>query len=355
VYITVGNKGKMELGIYTRYSELGASSRLRCYRYAGTLQNCGFDVRMHPLMRDDTLKALYGGRGRSAKLARDLARRMFALPRAEKNLWIEYELLPGVAYGIEKLYLRHRRYVLSFDDAVYLNYRGKKLLDGKFERLAAGAAGVMAANDLLVEHFSRFNANTVKIPTAVDTEALRPGEEKFPRFTAVWIGTPVTFRAHLAPFSSMLNDLARELDFDLLLIGAPAAAKNLFPAARIEAWSEKTERELLPKCHAGIMTLPENDAFAAGKSAYKLLQYLAAGLPSVASPVGENRIVVRPGKTGFLAASPEEWKQAFRALVADEKLRADFAAAARSEAENYSVRRYAPVIEKFFEKSFSGA
>lgn len=345
----------MELGIYTRYSELGASSRLRCYRYADTLRDCGFDVRMHPLFGDDTLAALYGGRGRSVKLARDLARRMFALPRAEKNLWIEYELLPGVAYGIEKLYLRRRRYVLSFDDAVYLNYRGKKLLDGKFERLASGAAGVMAANDLLVEHFSRFNANTVKIPTAVDTDFLRTGDEKFPRFTVVWIGTPVTFNAHLAPFAPMLNAFAGELDFDLLLVGSPETAKKLFPGARIAAWSEKAERELLPKCHVGIMTLPPDDAFAAGKSAYKLLQYLAAGLPSVASPVGENRVVVKPGETGFLAATPEEWRAALRTLIADEKLRAELAAASRKEAEKYSVRRYAPIIEKFFEKSFFGA
>ena len=345
----------MELGIYTRYSELGASSRLRCYRYADTLRGCGFDVRMHPLFGDDTLEALYAGRGRRFKMARDLARRFFALPRAEKNLWIEYELLPGISCGIEKRYLKNRRYVLSFDDAVYLNYRGKKHLDGKFERLAAGAAGVMAANDMLVEHFSRFNANTVKIPTAVDTDALRPGDGKFPRFTVVWIGTPVTFAAHLAPFADMLAALSGELGFDLLLVGAPETAKKLLPGARIAAWSETAERTLLPKCHAGIMPLPPDDDFAAGKSAYKLLQYLAAGLPSVASPVGENRVVVRPGKTGFLAASPEEWRAALQALVTDEKRRADLAAASRLEAEKYSFRRFAPVVAKFFEKSFSGA
>ena len=345
----------MELGIYTRYTELGASSRLRCCRYADTLRECGFDVRLHPLFGDDTLRALYAGRGRKLKMARDLAHRMFSLPRAEKNLWIEYELLPGIPYGVEKRHLKNRRYVLSFDDAVYLNYRGKKLLDGKFERLASGAAGVMAANDLLVEHFSRFNANTVKIPTAVDTDSLRPGAEKFTCFTVVWIGTPVTFKAHFAPFAPMFSALSHELGFALLLIGAPAAAKKLLPGARIEAWSEETERELLPRCHAGIMPLPADDAFAAGKSAYKLLQYLAAGIPSIASPVGENRVVVRPGETGFLAASPAEWKQAFQTIIADEKFRAELAAASRAESDKYSVRRYAPVIATFFEKSFSGA
>ena len=342
----------MELGIYTRYSELGASSRLRCYRYADTLRECGFDVRTHPLFADDTLAALYAGRGRRFKMLRDLARRMRELPRAEKNLWIEYELLPGVPCGIEKRYLENRRYVLGFDDAVYLNYRGKPFLDGKFERLAAEAAGVMAANDLLVEHFSHFNANTVKIPTAVDTDLLRPGEEKFACFTVVWIGTPVTFEAHFAPFARMFGALSHELGFGLLLIGAPETAKQLLPGARIEPWSEEAERELLPKCHAGIMPLPANDAFAAGKSAYKLLQYLAAGLPSVASPVGENKVVVRPGETGFLAASLEEWKQAFQALIADEGFRSRLADESRAEAEKYSVRRYAPVIADFFKKCF---
>jgi glycosyltransferase involved in cell wall biosynthesis len=345
-----------ELGIYTRYSELGASSRLRCYRYSGMLRECGFDVRMHPLFGDDTLHALYACRGRSGKLARDLARRMFRLPCAEKNLWIEYELLPGVPCGVERLYLRNRRYVLSFDDAVYLKYRGKRLLDGKFERLAAGAVGVMAANDLLVEHFARFNANTVKIPTAVDTDALAPGAEKFPRFTVAWIGTPVTFAAHFSPFVPLFRELKSELDVDFAVIGGGEAAAREFPEARHFAWSEAVEREVLPRCHVGIMPLPAGDDFAAGKSAYKLLQYLAAGLPAVASPVGENRVVLESGATGFFAAAPGEWREALRRLVADGKMRDEMAAAARAVAvDRYSVRRYAPIIENFLKKTFFGA
>ena len=345
-----------ELGVYTRYSELGASSRLRCYRYADMLWKCGFDVRMHPLFGDDTLQALYSGRGRGGKLARDIARRMLRLPCAEEKLWIEYELLPGVPYGVERLYLRDRSYVLSFDDAVYLKYRGRPLLDGKFERLAAGAAGVMAANDLLVEHFSRFNANTVKIPTAVDTDALAPGAEKFPRFTVAWIGTPVTFAAHFSPFVPMFRKLALDLDVDFAVIGGGEVAERVFPEARRFAWSEAVEREVLPRCHAGVMPLPANDDFAAGKSAYKLLQYFAAGLPAVASPVGENRVVVEAGVTGFPAESEGEWREALRRLVSDAETRGGMAVAARAEAvEKYSVRRIAPDIEKFLEKTFFGA
>ena len=106
---------------------------------------------------------------------------------------------------------------------------------------------------------------------------------------------------------------------------------------------------------AGIMPLPPGDNFAAGKSAFKLLQYMAAGIPSVASPVGENRVVVRDGETGFPAASPEEWRTALRRLVADPARREAMAVAAREEAAKYSVRRYAPVIAEFFERVFPGA
>ena len=344
------------LGIYTRYSAAGASSRLRYLRYVEHLRRCGFDVRTHALLPDRYLDALYSGRSESFTAAVSLMKRLCGLARAEKNLWIEYELLPYLPHALEKLMIRGRRYVLNFDDAVYLKYRGRRFLDGKYERLAAGAAGVMAANDVLIEHFSRFNPNTVKIPTAVDTDALAPAEIGFDRFTVAWIGTPVTFKAHLEPFLPMFGAIRREFDFELLAIGGPADTPRALPDwLRILPWSENTERTVLPRCHAGIMPLPEHDEFAAGKSAYKLLQYLAAGVPAIASPVGENRLVVKPGTTGFTATTPAEWRAALQMLISDERLRKNMARNARRDAENYSVARFAPVIADFLKKSFAEA
>lgn len=342
------------LGVYTRYAVSGASSRLRYLRYIDTLRRNGFDARVHPLLSDRYLKKLYEGRSAGAEAVCSEALRLLRLPWAEPNLWIEYELLPFLPFALETSLIGKRRCVLNFDDAVYLKYRGKKHLDGKYERLAERAAGVMAANDALLEHFSRVNPNTVKIPTAVDTEALRPTERKFGRFTIGWIGTPVTFRAHLAPFLPMLGEISDEVDFELLAIGAPPEALRGLRWARSLPWSEETERDALPRCHAGIMPLPDRDDFAAGKSAYKLLQYLAAGLPSVASPVGENRVVVKPGTTGFAATTRDEWRTALHDLASDEALRRGMSENARRDSENYSVKRFAPGIVKFLKKSFSG-
>lgn len=342
----------IELGIYTRYSALGASSRLRYLRYAEFLKQRGFDVHVHPLLPDRYIEKLYSGRPVRFTAATALLKRLFALTLAEKNLWIEYELLPFLSWETEKFFLKKRRYVLNFDDAVYLKYRGNPRLEGKFERLAAAASGIMAANDAVLEHFSHFNSNLVKIPTAVDTDALVPSEQKFERFTVVWIGTPVTCKAHLEPFLPTLDAIRREVEFDLVTIGGDPKSIEKFSWAKNLPWSEETERKILPRCHVGIMPLPRDDEFAAGKSAYKLLQYLAAGIPIVASPVGENKVVVRPGENGFAASTPDEWRTALSSLASDAGMRKKLAANARRDSENYSVSRIAPAIADFLEKSF---
>ena len=338
-----------ELGVYTRYAESGASSRLRYLCYADRLEQSGFDARFHTLFQDDYLRTLYSGRSAKFKALRDLGRRMLGMPPRERNLWIEYELLPGVPFSVEARMLAGKRFVLDFDDAVYLKYADRPRLDGKFERLAAQAAGVITANDALFAHFSAVNANTVKIPTAVDTAALAPSDDKFPRLTLGWIGTPVTCKAHLVTVADALRELKKSLDFDLLVIGGAPSPELDFAGVKIVPWSEDTANEMLPKCHIGIMPLPADDAFAAGKSAYKLIQYLAAGIPAVASPVGENRVVLKAGETGFFAASVGEWHSTLRKLGHDVALRAAMGENARREAQRYSRERTFSRIADFLE------
>ena len=340
-----------ELGIYTRYSADGASSRLRYLVYAEMLAGRGIAAHVHTLFRTDYLRALYSGRCTRFKALRDLGRRMFEMPPREKALWIEYELLPGVPFAVERRLIGGRKYVLDFDDAVFVKYAKHPLLRDKFERLAAGAAGVITANAALYDHFSKFNANVVKIPTAVDTAALCPTGAKFPRLTLVWIGTPVTCAAHLAPAAATLRKIRETLDFDLLVIGGTPSPELDFPGVKVVPWSAAAESALLPKCHIGIMPLPAGDAFAAGKSAYKLIQYLAAGLPAVASPVGENRVVLKDGVTGLFASSPEEWHAALKKLAGDAALRSTMGENARNEARKYSREQIFPELTEFLEHS----
>jgi glycosyltransferase involved in cell wall biosynthesis len=79
-----------------------------------------------------------------------------------------------------------------------------------------------------------------------------------------------------------------------------------------------------------------------GKCGFKILQYMAAGLPVIASPVGANAELVREGITGFLPKSPDDWPAAIAALAKDPALRARMGTAARElAATHYTLERAA--------------
>ncbi|MBS1369408.1 MAG: glycosyltransferase family 4 protein [Lentisphaeria bacterium] len=341
-----------ELGVYTRYGRLGASSRLRYFSYCDAFESAGFAPRFNAFFSDAYLERLYAGRGKSRLLAAGaLLRRLAAAARLPERLLIEYELLPELSYGVESRFLRGRRYVLNFDDDVWLKYEGRGSLAEKYDLLIAGASGVVCANDLLVEKALKRNPNVIKIPTAVDLNGFPAQVQKFPRFTVAWIGTPVTYR-YLELHAEALKSMSLAVDFELLVIAKAALEEQAIPGVRMRFvdWSAEEEGELLARCHAGIMPLPAGDAFAAGKSAFKLIQYLAAGLPAIASPVGENRRVLRPGETGFFAETPEEWTDALIRLK-DDGMRGRFSANARRLAFDYSIQKYGPVYAEFLQSA----
>src|SRR5256885_8089682 len=107
-----------------------------------------------------------------------------------------------------------------------------------------------------------------------------------------------------------------------------------FGQLRIEPcpWSAETEPIEIAAGDIGIAWVPDDD-WSRGKCGLKVLQYMAAGLPVIANPVGVHRELVRPGETGFLAESTTEWIEAVRVLAADPQLRARFGRAGRELVE----------------------
>lgn len=339
---------KQKIAVCTRYSRLGASSRLRFYAYKELLEQNGVSTEFFPLLNDNYLKKLYSGKKSSFSGMLSLAKRFFSLPLMEKNMLIEYELMPFLPCEVEAKLLSGRRYILSFDDAVWEKYRNSRL-EGKFERLASDAAGVIVANNELADYLGKFNDNIIKIPTAIELENYQPGNDKYSKFTVCWIGTPITYKECLLPFSEMLQKTAAELDFQLLVI----AKKDLEPISGVDMkfvdWSIDTECEILKKCHVGIMPLPDT-SFMRGKSAYKLIQYLGSGLPSIASPVGENAVLLSRKEVGFAAGTTGEWINALRQLKNDCELYSKLSNNARILAKEYSTEKYAPILADFIRK-----
>ena len=107
-------------------------------------------------------------------------------------------------------------------------------------------------------------------------------------------------------------------------------------------WSSSTEAGELSRSHVGIMPLEDN-LWENGKCGFKLIQYMAAGLPVIGSAVGMNRDIVIPGENGFLATSTDTWAESLETLIASPELRVRLGHRGREDAENrYSIAAVGP-------------
>lgn len=333
---------------FPRYSRNGASSRLRIYDYADYLEGAGLATAVHPFFPEEYLTHLYATGSKSHGAAiKALLRRLETLRPLPEKAVLEYELLPFLPWEVERFYLKKARYLVTFDDDVWEKYRNIPLLRHKYDQLIRNAAGAIAANDILFERIKKINPNAIRIPTVVKLGKYAQHPRKFDRFTVVWIGTPVTY-SYLEQAAPQLQAMAKAVNFELLVIAETSLRDRAIPgiSMRFVDWNETTEGLLLEQSHVGIMPLTD-DAFSRGKSAFKLIQYQAAGLPAIASPVGENRNVIADGINGFLANTPTEWANALTRLANDRKLYRKLAANAEKRRYDWSFEKYAPVFRDF--------
>lgn len=337
-----------------RYVRKGASSRLRFFQYMPYLQRNGFDVTTHALLSDRYLTALYDGSQRPVwDVVRSYASRIIELlPRRRFDLlWVQAEMLPWLPAWVETLVRPRGALLVDYDDAIFHKYDKHRstlvraALSSKIPRIMRDSNLVVAANPYLSGYARGAGAPRVEIlPTVVDLARYEPHAHKCSTPSVVWIGTPVTAR-YLAPLENTLRDLAAA-GSRIRLIGADRRGHD--QAFDLQPWTEEAEVEMISFCDIGIMPLPTGD-WEQGKSGYKLIQYMAAGLPVVASPVGANRMIVQNGVNGFLAETQEQWTAALRALR-DPELRHRMGEAGREKVRReYSLEVAAPRLVSFME------
>ncbi len=335
----------------TRYGPLGASSRMRFMQFLPALQAYGLTLEVSPLMPDAYVAALqHGERPRGMALAA-YWQRLVALRGSQAGvLWVEKELFPWVPGPVEVLaWPRRTPVVLDYDDAVFhqadqhANPVVRRLLGGKHAGLMRRAAAVVAGNEYLAAYARAAGAHRVEVlPTVVDLGRYptpTPRAQATPVPVVGWVGQAST-ATYLQDIAPVLRQLQAEGVLKAQAIGIEAERLGL-PMQGVP-WSADTEAQRIAGFDMGIMPLRDSP-FERGKCGYKLIQYMACGLPVVASPVGVNRQLVEPGVNGFLAETPADWAQALRALAADPALRARMGAAGRAKVErHYSTAVVAP-------------
>lgn len=351
----------MHVLFLTRYGELSASTRHRARQYFPYLREHGIECDVAPLLPDAYLRQTFGGVGRpggrlwqAPGLAVWEARRLLSLLAGAAGYDAVYLYLEGFPWApalVEDVLLRRNpRVVVDYDDAWYLTYQRHRraavrtLLGPKIPFLAARSRHVIAGNQGLADWARQYNRRVTVIPTCVDLARYPPERERHGRNRPVigWIGTPITAR-YLRLVEKPLRALRLRHDFVLKVIGAPGIR---FDGIDVEAvpWSEDSEVQEIRSCDIGIMPIAD-DEWSRGKSAFKLIQYMAAGVPAVASAIGANVDVVTNGEDGFLAGTPEEWVDRLAELLERPALRHQFAACGRLTVEQrFSLEVNAPVL-----------
>lgn len=347
----------MKVLMLSRYGRLGASSRVRFCQYLPWLKTAGIEVTAAPLFSDDYVQGLQRNILNPSELLRAYHGRVQAILSSRKFnlLWIEKEALPWFPAWVEKLLLPSQLpYVLDYDDAVFHYYDEhrnaavKALLAGKHPEVMQGAALVVVGNEYLADFARKSGASNVQIvPTVIDLSRYpistsKMGRDKLPPCIG-WIGQRST--AHfLAPYASIFERLSAQGLARFAAIGIDAQSFGL-PMASIP-WAEHTEVDSIASFDIGIMPLIDG-RFERGKCGYKLIQYMASGLPVVASPVGVNRQIVEHGVDGFLAETPRQWEEAMQTLLANADLRQRMGESGRQKVEEqYCIQVTGPTLSR---------
>jgi len=345
--------------------EEGAGCRFRVAQFIPYLRSVGIDVTLRSLFDADFFHLVYkpGQYIRKASTFAALSlRHLGALYDAGSfdAILIYREIFPIGPALVEWVLGRRDRppVVFDFDDAIFLpsvSEANRPILPlkspGKVATIIRHSDRVIAGNEYLAAYARRFNDAVTVIPTCVDTTRFVPRPDAFSpngsngerALTVGWIGSPTT-ASYVQGLARVLQRVAARHRFVLRVSGpndpldVPGVDTDQPP------WRLDREVELFNTCDIGVYPLAD-DEWSRGKCGFKAIEFMACGVPVVASAVGVNREIITEGVNGFLASSDDEWVEKLGRLLADRELRCRMGEAGRRTIdERYSLRVHAPTL-----------
>jgi len=234
-----------------------------------------------------------------------------------------------------------RRIIYSFDDAVMYSDKSPERNSRShfipFRRSVRLADLVITGSSYLAEHARRFNSNVEILPIGlkVGDYAVSCPAKTDDKIRLVWIGSRSTL-SYLEEIRPAIEQVGSRFDKIVLrIVGDDFLELDHVPVEK-RPWSMNSRGLDLATSDIGLAPLPDN-RFTRGKCSFKVLEYSAAGLPVVASPVGTNSQYVKEGTTGFLAADTRQWLDRMTQLIEDPQLRQRMGREGRAWAKNFDI------------------
>jgi glycosyltransferase involved in cell wall biosynthesis len=256
---------------------------------------------------------------------------------------------------VERLAARRRPLIYHLDDPLYIPYRSPAngvlshlKFFGKVGRMCKFATTVIANSPSNAEFARRHNQNVWEIPSVVDADIYdgwkpKPARE---RVCIGWTGSATTV-PNLQVIRAPLARIATRDDVALCFIGGEDFGLPEVPHDA-RRWNAETEVTDLREFDVGLLPLPLTD-WTPHKFYLKLVQYMALGIPAIATPLGANPIVIDHGRNGSLATGDDEWVELMERLVADRDLREELGQSAAKDAHRkYTLQANAEKIVAAF-------
>ncbi|MFZ1808157.1 MAG: glycosyltransferase family 4 protein [Cyclobacteriaceae bacterium] len=331
------------------------SQRFRFEQYFELLRSNDYHFIVRPFISESTWEILYK-QGHYLKKAlgiiRGFIKRFLLIPAISQYdiVFIHREATPFGPPWIEWIAAKifKKRIIYDFDDAIWMKDESneRRLISllkcrKKIKSIIKWSWKISCGNQFLKDYASQYNINSFLNPTTIDTENLHKiqayGSNKKNNIVIGWTGShsTVKYLDSLYPVFLALSKKHGNIKFIVIA--------NVKPTISLETlhfieWNIQTEIEDLAKIDIGTMPLPD-DEWSKGKCGFKLLQYMALGIPCIGSKVGANLDIVEDGINGFLCSSEEAWFQSLEKLIKDENLRSTIGRNGRKTIVNkYSVQ-----------------
>jgi len=340
----------MKILFIVPYSTEGASNRFRVEQYLPYLDKEGIKYDIRPFVSSRFYKILYLKKQRARKIIyfiQSFFNRILDIIRLHRYdlVFIHREACPfGPPIFEWMIYKFKKPIIYDFDDAIFLQnynlanrfYRFLKF-PSKTKEIIKMASMAIVPNIFLKEYTCKFNKHVYVIPTPIDTDKFKIAEKSSNKLTIGWVGS-FTTAPYLKIVFNAMQQLSKKYDFVLKIFGAGEIISISGVKIENHDWHLKEEVEYFQSIDIGIYPLIDT-LWARGKAGFKAIQYMAIGVPVVASSIGMVKDFIEDGVNGCLVKTEEEWVEKISKLIEDPNLRRKIGLAGRKTVEEkYSLK-----------------